>query len=102
MQSISEKMSLLRHSLRPNANDFIQHIFPGFIEMRGDRLYGDDPSVIGGIAELNEKPLTIIGQIRGRNLAENIKCNFSMSHPEGFRKSLRLMKQAEKFNRPVV
>ncbi|MDR2648142.1 MAG: acetyl-CoA carboxylase carboxyl transferase subunit alpha, partial [Clostridiales bacterium] len=95
-------MRLLQHSRRPNANDFIQRIFPGFIEMHGDRLYGDDPSIIGGIAPFNGRPLTIIGQVRGRNLTENIRYNFSMSHPEGFRKSLRLMKQAEKFNRPAV
>ena len=82
--------------------DYIGIIFPDFIELHGDRLFGDDPSVIGGVASLNNTPITIIGHIRGRNLEENLKYNFSMSHPEGFRKTLRLMKQAEKFNRPVV
>jgi len=70
--------------------------------MHGDRLYGDDPSIIGGLAALDGTPLTIVGQIRGRNLKENLAYNFSMSHPEGFRKSLRLMKQAEKFHRPII
>ncbi|MDR1539368.1 MAG: acetyl-CoA carboxylase carboxyl transferase subunit alpha [Clostridiales bacterium] len=102
MRSIAEKMRLLQHNQRPNANDIIKRIFPDCIEMHGDRLYGDDPSIIGGISSLNGKPLTVIGQLRGRSLEENIKYNFSMGHPEGFRKSLRLMKQAEKFSRPVV
>ena len=99
---ISEKIEIVQNPCRPNAIDYISIIFPDFIEMHGDRLYGDDPSVIGGAASLNDMPITVIGQIRGRSIDENIKHNFSMSHPEGFRKSLRLMKQAEKFSRPVI
>ena len=102
MKSISEKIMSIQHQSRPNANDYIKNIFDDFVEMHGDRLFGDDPSIVGGIATLNKIPITIIGQVRGRNLNENIKYNFSMSHPEGFRKSLRLMKQAEKFNRSIV
>ena len=100
--NISEKLKIVQNPSRPNVIDYIDIIFPGFIEMHGDRLFGDDPSIIGGLAFLNGAPVTVIGQIRGRNLSENLKYNFSMSHPEGFRKSLRLMKQAEKFHRPVV
>jgi acetyl-CoA carboxylase carboxyl transferase subunit alpha len=102
IQNISEKLKIVQNPCRPNAIEYISAIFPDFIEVHGDRLFGDDPSIIGGLAALNGSPLTIIGQIRGRNLQENLKYNFSMSHPEGFRKSLRLMKQAEKFHRPIV
>ena len=102
IHNISEKINIAQNPNRPNVIDYISRIFPVFIEMHGDRLYGDDPSVIGGIALLNDMPVTVIGQVRGRNIKENIEHNFSMSHPEGFRKSLRLMKQAEKFHRPVV
>ena len=102
IHNISEKLKIAQHPNRPNVIDYINLIFPVFIEMHGDRLYGDDPSVIGGVASLNDIPVTVIGQIRGRNISENIEYNFSMSHPEGFRKSLRLMKQAEKFRRPII
>jgi len=102
IRNISEKIKITQNPMRPHVLDYINMIFPEFIEMHGDRLYGDDPSIIGGIGVLNNVPLTIIGHVRGHNLNENLKYNFSMSHPEGFRKSLRLMKQAEKFRRPVV
>lgn len=85
-----------------NAKDYIKYIFKDFVELSGDRLFGDDQSVIGGLAFLNDMPVTVIGQLRGNNFNEQIQFNFSMTHPEGFRKSLRLMKQAEKFNRPVI
>ena len=100
--TISEKLEITQNPDRPNVLDYINIVFPDFLEMHGDRLYGDDPSVVGGVASLNNTPLTIIGQMRGHTIQENIKYNFSMSHPEGFRKSLRLMKQAEKFHRPIV
>lgn len=70
--------------------------------MHGDRLFGDDPAVIGGIATIDDIPVTIIGQVRTRNIDENLKYNFSMAKPEGFRKALRLSKEAEKFNRPII
>ena len=102
VSDISVKLEIAQNPLRPNAKDYIESIFSGFIELHGDRLYGDDPSVIGGVAILNNIPVTVIGQLRGRNLDESVRYNFSMSHPEGFRKTLRLMQQAEKFHRPVI
>ena len=94
-------LKIAHHRERPNAKYYIYKIFQDFIELNGDRLYGDDPSILAGIATLNGVPVTIIGQLKGRNLQENLKYNFSMSRPEGYRKILRLMKQAEKFKRPV-
>ena len=87
---------------RPNALDYINKVFSNFIEFHGDRGYGDDKSIIGGIALLDDMPVTIIGQQKGRNTEENIERNFGMTHPEGYRKALRLMKQAEKFHRPII
>ena len=95
-------LQIAHHHERPNAKYYIENIFPDFIELSGDRLYGDDPSVIGGIATIDGISVTVIGQLKGRNTEENIKYNFSMSKPEGYRKILRLMKQAEKFKRPVI
>lgn len=100
--SILTQMNILKNIDRPNSAVYIDYIFTDFIELSGDRLFGDDPSIIGGIGLINDIPLTVIGQLRGRNIEEQIKFNFSMAHPEGFRKALRLMKQAEKFQRPVV
>ncbi len=88
--------------MRPNSRDYIGCIFDDFIEMAGDRISGNDPSIIAGVGYLSEIPVTIIGQLQGRNIDEKIKYNFSMTTPEGFRKALRLIKQAEKFNRPVI
>ena len=85
-----------------DAKNYIHYIFPDFIELSGDRLYGDDKAIFGGLATLNGRAVTVIGQIKGRNLEENLQCNFSMAMPEGYRKALRLMKQAEKFRRPVI
>ncbi|WP_350342868.1 acetyl-CoA carboxylase, carboxyltransferase subunit beta [Proteinivorax tanatarense] len=97
-----EKVKLARKLARPTSLDFIEEIFDGFIELHGDRYFGDDGCVIGGLAYLNGIVVTVIGQQKGRNLKENIKRNFGMPNPEGYRKALRLMKQAEKFNRPVI
>lgn len=99
---ILRRMNALKDYNRFNSKDYIDRIFPNFIELHGDRLYGDDLTVIGGIASVDQQPVTVIGQLRGKTLEENIKYNFSMCHPEGFRKSLRLMKQADKFGRPIV
>jgi len=93
---------IAHHHDRPNSKYYIETLFPDFIEISGDRLYGDDPSIIGGIATINDIPTTVIGQLRGRDIEERIKYNFSMSKPEGYRKTLRLMKQAEKFERPII
>lgn len=100
--SHTEQSGFLKHQSRPNAKVYIEHIFTDFVELNGDRLFGDDPSTIGGVAFLNDIAITIIGQLRGNNLEEQLKYNFSMTHPEGYRKILRLMKQAEKFGRPIV
>ena len=100
--SLSTQMNILKNQDRPNSAVYIDCIFTDFIELSGDRLFGDDPSIIGGVALLDGLPVTVIGQLRGQNFEEQIKFNYSMTHPEGFRKSLRLMKQAEKFKRPII
>ena len=100
--TISEHFEILNNPARPNAKSYIDMIFTDFIELSGDRLFGDDRSITGGVALLGDVPVTVIGQLRGRNTQEHIMYNFSMTHPDGFRKSLRLMKQAEKFHRPVI
>jgi acetyl-CoA carboxylase carboxyl transferase subunit alpha len=97
-----EKVTLAKLKERPTALDYIERIFEDFVELHGDRLYGDDPAIVGGIAKLNGTPVTVIGQQKGRDTKEYIKRNFGMPNPEGYRKALRLMKQAEKFNRPVI
>lgn len=102
MTDIEKSLKLIRHKDRPNAVDYINHIFPDFVELCGDRLMGEDPSILGGIATFLDKPVTVIGQVKGRTLEENIKYNFSMNKPEGYRKALRLMRQAEKFHRPII
>ncbi len=100
--SAPQKMHLARHQQRPTSLDLIQLIFNDFIELHGDRLFGDDLAVVGGIATLNGVPVTVIGQQRGKDTKDNIARFFGSPHPEGFRKALRLMKQAEKFNRPII
>ncbi len=96
MPDIETALSLVRHPGRPNAKEYIERLFPDFLPLGGDRLHGEDPAVLGGLAMLDACPVTVIGQIRGRNLEENLCCGFSMPRPEGYRKALRLMKQAEK------
>ncbi|GMQ64884.1 acetyl-CoA carboxylase carboxyltransferase subunit alpha [Vallitalea sp. AN17-2] len=97
-----EKVSIARMAERPTSEDYIRLIFDDFIELHGDRLYSDDKAIIGGIGLLEGIPVTVIGQQKGRSTKENIDRNFGMPHPEGYRKALRLMKQAEKFNRPII
>lgn len=97
-----EKVKLARSLKRPNATYYIEHLFDSFVELSGDRCYGDDSAVIGGIAKFKGKSVTVIAHRKGRNTAENIACNFGMPHPEGYRKAMRLMRQAEKFHRPVI
>ncbi len=101
-KSAWERVSLARMLERPTSLDYIERIFDSFIEFHGDRHFSDDAAVVGGIALLNGEPITIIAHQKGRNTAEKIKRNFGSPHPEGYRKGLRLMKQAERFNRPVV
>lgn len=97
-----ERVQIARHSERPTTLDYIEHLFTDFLEMHGDRLYGDDAAIVGGIAKYRGRPITVIGHQRGKDTKENIRRNFGMPHPEGYRKALRLMKQAEKFNRPII
>ncbi|BDR65641.1 acetyl-CoA carboxylase carboxyltransferase subunit alpha [Clostridium tetani] len=96
------KLSMARNEKRPTSLDYIDNIFEKFMEFHGDRYYGNDPCIVGGIGILDGVPVTIIAQQKGRDLNENIERNFGMPNPEGYRKALRLMKQAEKFNRPIV
>lgn len=97
-----ERVELARSSKRPYTSDYLAAVFDGFMELRGDRLSGDDRAVIGGIAALDDRCVTVIGIQKGRNLKEKKHRNFGMANPEGYRKALRLMQQAEKFRRPVV
>ncbi len=97
-----ERLGLIRHKNRPTIMDYIPLIFTDFYEMHGDRLCGDDGAIIGGVARLDGMPVTIIAEVKGRDINENKKCNFAMPHPEGYRKALRLARQAEKFHRPVI
>ncbi len=95
-------MEIVHQKDRPTVNDYIPALFTRFMEFHGDRLYGDDAAIIGGIGYLSEMPVTVLAQVKGRTLEENKRTNFSMAHPEGYRKSLRLAKQAEKFHRPII
>ena len=97
-----DKVLEARKPLRPKTFDYIDNIFDNFIELHGDRLYGDDKSIIGGIATIEDIPVTVIGEQKGKTTNENMLRNFGMPNPEGYRKALRLMKQAEKFNRPII
>ena len=97
-----DRVKLARDNGRPTGIDYIKHIFTNFIELHGDRRYADDPAVVGGIAELDGSPVTVIAIEKGHTAKERAHRNFGAPHPEGYRKALRLMKQAEKFGRPVI
>ena len=101
-KSAWEHVLLARSKERPTGKDYIPWLFDHFLELHGDRLFGDDSALIGGIAYFDGKPVTVIIQEKGNGTKENIAYNFGMVSPEGYRKSLRLMKQAEKFGRPVI
>lgn len=101
-RSAHEIVQLARSKDRLTALDYFKGIFDNFQEFHGDRFYADDEAVVGGVALLDGKPVTVIGIQKGRNLPENLRRNFGSPHPEGYRKALRLMKQAEKFKRPVI
>lgn len=102
MTDVMDIVSNARKIDRIKASELIDAVFDDFIELHGDRSYKDDPAIIGGIARINGKPVTVIGNEKGNNIEENMYRNFGSPHPEGYRKTLRLMKQAEKFNRPIV
>ena len=97
-----DKVTLARQMDRPKALDYIKNIFQEFVELHGDRYFGDDKSIVGGIALLGKIPVTVIGEQKGKNVKENMERNFGMPEPEGYRKALRLMRQAEKFKRPII
>ena len=98
----SDKVQISRKVDRPSGSDYIEALFTDFMEFHGDRNYGDDKAIVGGIAKFHGRPVTVIVQEKGTNTKENIAHNFGMPMPEGYRKALRLMKQAEKFHRPVL
>lgn len=102
IKSAWEIVSIARSIDRPKALDYINNIFTDFIEFHGDRSFGDDKAIVGGIARLDDISVTVIGEQKGKNAKENIERNFGMPNPEGYRKALRLMKQAEKFKRPII
>ena len=97
-----EKVQAARSAERPTSLDYIEHLFDGFMELHGDRAFRDDGSIVGGIASFHGLPVTVIGQQKGKNTKENISRYFGMPYPEGYRKAQRLMKQAEKFGRPII
>jgi acetyl-CoA carboxylase carboxyl transferase subunit alpha len=102
MKSAIDIVKLARHMKRPTTRDFIEHMIRDFVELHGDRRFADDQAIIGGIGFFDHIPVTIFGHQKGRNVKENIRRHFGMAHPEGYRKALRLMKQAELFGRPVI
>ncbi len=97
-----QRVQLARHPQRPYSLDYIERITNFFIEIHGDRAYGDDPAIVAGLAEIDNRPIAIVGHQKGRTTKEKLYRNFGMSHPEGYRKAMRVMKLATKFNRPIV
>ncbi len=97
-----EKVQVARHPRRPYTLDYIERVFTDWIELHGDRGFRDDEAIVGGWARLEGESVVVIGQQKGRDMKENLRRNFGMPHPEGYRKALRLMQQAEKFGRPVI
>ena len=95
-------IQIARHPNRPTASDYAKYIFDDFIEIHGDRKFGDDKAMLGGIGLINNQAFTFLGHQKGKTTKENLSRNFGMPHPEGYRKALRLMKQAEKFGRPII
>ncbi len=93
---------LARHPQRPYTLDYIEHVFTDFEELHGDRAYADDPSIVGGLARLDGRPVMVIGQQKGRDTKEKVRRNFGMPRPEGYRKALRLMEMAERFGLPIL
>lgn len=102
IEDVWNRVKIARNQNRPTARELINQLFPDFLELHGDRTFQDDLAMIGGIATFNDIPVTVIAEEKGKTTEEKIKHNFGMPHPEGYRKALRLMKQAEKFNRPII
>ena len=97
-----EQVQVARHPERPYTLDYIDRVFTDWVELHGDRHFRDDEAIVGGWARLRGRSVIIVGQQKGRDMKENLRRNFGMAHPEGYRKALRLMRQAEKFGRPVI
>lgn len=97
-----QRMQIARHPQRPTTSDLIQELCTDYIELHGDRLFKDDLAIVGGIAKLDGIPVTVVGHQKGKDTKDNVARHFGMPHPEGFRKALRLMQQANKFGRPIV
>ena len=97
-----DEVYLARHSNRPNTHYYIGQLFADFLELHGDRMYGDDGAIVGGVATFEGRPVTVMGHVKGKTTEEKIRTNFAMPHPEGYRKAMRLALSAEKFNRPIV
>lgn len=95
-------LQIARHQNRPTARDYVNNIFDEFIELHGDRRFADDKAMLGGVGLIENNPFTFLGHQKGKSTKENLKLNFGMAQPEGYRKALRLMKQAEKFRRPII
>lgn len=102
MTEANEIVKNARSVERLTTKEFAEQLFDSFFEMHGDRRFGDDPAIIGGVGLLDGSAVTVIGTQKGRDIKENVYRNFGSPHPEGYRKAIRLMKQAEKFNRPIV
>ena len=100
--SIWQKVQVARHPHRPHFSDYIENIFTDFDELHGDRLFGDDQAIIGGLAKFKGSPVVIIGHEKGKSTEDKISRNFGMSQPEGYRKASRLMKLAEDFSLPII
>ena len=98
----AQRVALARDPGRPNVTDYINGLFTDFFEQKGDRFAGEDPAILGGVARFHGRAVTVIGTKKGKTLEENLKCRFGMPSPEGYRKALRLMAQAEKFRRPIL
>ena len=97
-----ERVKAARSAGRPTGLDYVNYIFSDFVELHGDRRFADDAAIVGGIARLGDRPVTVIAIEKGHNTKDRMARNFGMPHPEGYRKALRLMRQAEKFHRPVI
>jgi acetyl-CoA carboxylase carboxyl transferase subunit alpha len=97
-----QKVQIARYAGRPTSLQYIRTIFTDFMELHGDRLYGDDPAIVGGLATLDGLPVTVVGHEKGTDTRDKIARNFGLPHPEGYRKALRLMQQANKFGRPII
>ena len=100
--SAYEKVLLARAKDRPTGISYIENIFEDFIELHGDRRFADDPAIVGGVATLHGRPVTVIAMEKGKDMRERVRRNFGAPNPEGYRKALRLMEQAEKFGRPII